>query len=184
MRELVDDLLYLSRIESGELPLSLDRVELDGLVAASERRLRYQAEASAVRVRLELAGGAVLGDERRLDQVFANLLDNAIRFSPECSQVQARTRRHGDAVVVEVHNEGEPIPEDEIEHIFDRFYQVDRARTGSGHSGLGLAIVSELVQAHGGTVSVRSTREEGTVFSVRLPQHGSAAAAALQREDA
>ena len=209
MRELVDDLLYLSRIESGELPLSLDRVELDGLVAASERRLRYQAEASAVRVRLELAGGAVLGDERRLEQVFANLLDNAIRFSPECSQVQARTRRHGDAVVVEVHNEGEPIPEDEIEHIFGRFYQVDRARTGSGHSGLGLAIVSELVQAHGGgggahgggarggahggahggrtgggTVSVRSTREEGTVFSVRLPQHGSAAAAALQREDA
>ena len=55
---------------------------------------------------------------------------------------------------------------------------------GSGHSGLGLAIVSELVQAHGGTVSVRSTREEGTMFSVRLPQHGSAAAAALQREDA
>ena len=183
MRVLVDDLLYLSRIESGELRLNLDRIELDALVAASERRLRYQAESAGVSLRLELGGGAVPGDERRLEQVFANLLDNAIRFAPEGSQVRIRTWLEADHGAAEVGNASEPIPEDEVPHIFDRFYQVDRARSGSGHSGLGLAIVGELVQAHGGTVEVRSTREEGTAFIVRLPQYGARAATAFQGED-
>jgi len=75
-------------------------------------------------------------------------------------------------VLLEVHNGGEPIPPDDLPHLFDRFYQVDRARTCSGgqvHSGLGLSIVKELVQAHGGDVTVQSSRDAGTVFSVRLP---------------
>lgn len=184
MRVLVDDLLYLSRIESGELRLNLDRIELDALVAASERRLRYQAESAGVSMRLELGGGAVAGDERRLAQVFANLLDNAIRFAPQGSQVLVRTWIEGDHVAAEVRNAGEPVPADELPRLFDRFYQVDRSRSGSGHSGLGLAIVGELVQAHGGTVEARSTREEGTAFTVRLPRYGTPAAIALQRKDA
>jgi signal transduction histidine kinase len=183
MRALVDDLLYLSRIESGELRLARDRVDLDALVSATERRLRYQAEAGEVSVRLELAGGAVHGDERRLEQVFANLIDNAIRFAPAGSAVVVGTARDGDFVVIEVQNGGNPIPADELSHIFDRFYQVDRARTGSGHSGLGLAIVAELVQAHGGTVDVRSNAEEGTVCTVRLPAHAPALPAQAPRRD-
>ena len=183
MRILVDDLLYLSRIESGELRLNLDRIELDALVGASQRRLQYQADEAGVDLRLELAGGAVAGDERRLEQVFANLLDNAIRFAPRGSRVTLRTWRERDHVAAEVRNAGEPIPEDELPLIFDRFYQVDRARSGGSHSGLGLAIVGELVQAHGGTVEVRSTAEEGTMFTVRFPVYGSTAATAIERED-
>ena len=137
-----------------------------------------------MRVKLELAGDAVRGDERRLEQVFANLLDNAIRFAPSGSEVVVRSFRDDDGVVAaEVCNGGEPIPPDEQAHIFGRFYQVDRARTRSGHSGLGLAIVSELVQAHGGDVVVRSTAEEGTVFTVRLPAHAKGSARSQQRED-
>ena len=170
MRELVDELLYLSSIESGELRLALDRVDLDALITATARRLRFQAEEAGVEVRLVLAGAPVRGDERRLEQVFANLLDNAIRFAPRDSEVRVRSSLEGDDLVaVEVHNGGDPIPPDEQAQIFDRFYQIDRARTRSGHSGLGLAIVSELVHAHGGTVGVSSSAEAGTVFRVRLP---------------
>ena len=184
MRALVDDLLYLSRIESGELHLERDRVDIDALLAATVRRLRYEAEASEVSVRLELAGLPAHGDERRLEQVFANLLDNAIRFAPAGSAVVVGTAREDDFVVTDVQNGGAPIPADELPHIFDRFYQIDRARTGSGHSGLGLAIVGELVQAHGGTVDVRSSAEEGTVLTVRLPAHAPAVPARPRTEHA
>ena len=184
MRALVDDLLYLSRIESGELHLERDRVDLNALLAGTVRRLRYQAEAGEVDVRLELAGPPAHGDERRLEQVFANLLDNAIRFAPAGSAVLVGTARDDGFVVTEVENGGPTIPPEELSHLFDRFYQVDRARTSSGHSGLGLAIVGELVQAHGGTVDVRSSAEEGTVFTVRLPAHAPSPPARPQAEDA
>ena len=122
-----------------------------------------------MRVEPQLGGALVVGDERRLEQVCVNLLENAIRFAPSDSAVTVSTRQEGNAVVMDVHNGGPPVPADELDHIFDRFYQVDRARSGSGHSGLGLAIVAELVQAHEGSVDVWSNSVEGTVFCVKLP---------------
>ncbi len=169
MRALVEDLLYLSQIEAGQLPLNLEPVVLDDVVAAAAQRFRYQAEAAGVTVRQALDGAPVMADERRLDQVLANLLDNAIRYAPQGSEVLLRTARMPGSVLIEVHNGGEPIPADDLPRVFDRFYQVDRARTRSGHSGLGLSIVRELVQAHGGDISVQSTRAAGTVFTIRLP---------------
>ena len=169
MRQLVDDLLYLSRLESGELQIERERVDLDALITATVRRLRFEAEAAGVSVELHLDGAPVIGDERRLEQVCANLIDNAIRFAPSGTAVIVRTAHPGGTIVTEVRNDGSPIPQDELDHLFDRFYQVDRARSGSGHSGLGLAIVAELVQAHEGTVGVRSSSDEGTVFTVSLP---------------
>jgi signal transduction histidine kinase len=169
MRSLVDDLLYLSQLEAGQSPLTLERIELDAAVAATANRFRYQAEAATVDIRLDLDGGAVLADERRIEQVLANLLDNALRFAPAGSQVTLRTRHEGNVVLVQVHNTGEPIPAEDMPSIFDRFYQVDQARTRNVHSGLGLAIVRELVQAHGGEATVESSVEAGTTFTVRLP---------------
>ncbi len=169
MRQLVDDLLYLSRLESGELQIERERVNLDALITATVGRLRFEAEAAGVTVELDLDGAPVIGDERRLEQVCANLIENAIRFAPAGTAVMVRTAHPGDTIVAEVRNDGPPIPPDEVDHLFDRFYQVDRARSGSGHSGLGLAIVAELVQAHEGTVAVRSSSDEGTVFTVSLP---------------
>ena len=175
MRSLVDDLLYLSQLEAGQSPLSVERIDLDAAVAATANRFRYQAEAAGVEIGLELDGGPVLADERRIEQVLANLLDNAIRFAPSGSQVLLRTRHEDNSVLVSVRNGGEPIPPEDLPCIFDRFYQVDQARTRNGHSGLGLAIVRELVQAHGGEVTVESSAEAGTTFRVRLPASGESA---------
>lgn len=172
MRALVDDLLYLSSLEAGELTLALDEVDFDALVAAGVRRLAFRAREEQVTVQHDADGAPVRGDGRRLEQVVANLLDNAIRFSPADSEVRLRTSANSDTVTLEVHNGGEPIPEQDLLHVFDRFYQADPARSDAAHTGLGLAIVNELVQAHGGDVAVRSTRSDGTTFTVRLPRHG------------
>jgi len=114
----------------------------------------------------------VKADGRRLEQVLANLVDNAIRFSPHGGEVQLRTFELPGEVGIEVHNDGEPIPAEGLPHVFDRFYQADFSRSDSRHSGLGLSIVHELVQAHGGVTQVRSSEADGTTFSVRLPIAG------------
>ncbi|MGE3411293.1 MAG: ATP-binding protein [Dehalococcoidia bacterium] len=183
MRALVDDLLYLSQLETGQSNLALERIDLDAAAAATANRFRYQAEAAGVSIRLNLAGGPIEGDERRIEQVLANLLDNAIRFAPAGSAVGLRTWRDGGSIHVSVHNAGEPIPPEDLPHIFDRFYQVDPARTRNGHSGLGLAIVRELVQAHGGDVHAESTAASGTTFTVRLPAIAAEPAPASARRD-
>ena len=172
IRLLVDDLLYLSEIESGALRLDLDPVDIDALVEGSVRRFRFQAEEAQVALVTDLRGDRIRADGRRIEQVLANLIDNAIRFAPADSEVRVSSRRVARGVLVEVHNGGQPIPLDQVERVFDRFYQVDGARSTGRHRGLGLSIVQELVQAHGGTVAVQSTTEAGTTFSVFLPTGG------------
>ncbi|MDA0351527.1 MAG: HAMP domain-containing sensor histidine kinase [Chloroflexi bacterium] len=172
IRVLVDDLLYLSQLESGTLQLNLDRVGLDAIVADAAARFRFQADEAAVSLRLVLDGPTVRADGRRLEQVLANLVDNAIRFAPSGSEVLIRTYALEDEAAIEVNNGGEPIPKEGLAAVFDRFYQVDPARAESRHSGLGLSIVQELVQAHGGSVHVQSSRDAGTTFSVWLPIGG------------
>jgi signal transduction histidine kinase len=140
-------------------------------------RFGYQAEVNEVSLRFALQAGVVRADGRRLEQVFTNLIDNAIRFAPRGSEVLLRSYPDGAHAAVEVHNGGEPIPADALPHVFDRFDQGDPSRR-RGHQGLGLAIVQELVQAHGGTVSVQSAYGSGTTFTVRLPAAGPALEAA------
>ena len=169
MRMLVNDLIYLSEIESGTVRLDLEAVDIDGLVEGTARRLKLQAEDRGVELVTRSDCGTIQADGRRLEQVLANLADNAIRFAPEGTAVTISGLAVADGVLVEVHNLGEPIPEVDRPRVFDRFYQVDRARSPGRHRGLGLAIVHELVQAHGGSVSVESGAERGTTFSVFLP---------------
>ena len=172
IRVLVDDLLYLSQLESGTLQLSLEPVDLDAIVADAASRFRFQADEAQVTLRLALDGTTIKADGRRLEQVLANLVDNAIRFAPAGSEVLVRTYRLPGEAALEVHNGGKPIPPESLPSVFDRFYQVDPARAETRHSGLGLSIVQELVQAHGGTVGVQSSRDAGTTFTVRLPIAG------------
>ena len=169
IRLLVDDLLYLSEIESGTVHLDLEEVDIDGLVEGTTRRLRLQAEDRDVELVANSHGGTIQADGRRIEQVLANLVENAIRFAPSGTPVTITTSEVADGVLLEVHNGGDPIPDVDQERVFDRFYQVDRARSPGRHRGLGLAIVSELVQAHGGRVSLDSSAERGTTFSVFLP---------------
>lgn len=174
IRVLVDDLLYLSEIESGTLQLALERVDVDAIVADTTRRLRYEAESAGVTLRHALDGGELIADARRLEQILANLTDNAIRFAPAGNEVLLRTYRLDGHVAVEVHNGGPAIAPQHLPYLFERFYQADGSRSDERHKGLGLAIVKELIQAHEGTVAVESSDDAGTVFTVRLPVDGPA----------
>lgn len=172
IRVLVDDLLYLSEIESGTLQLTLDNVDVDAIVADTAKRLRFAAEERGVTIRQALTGGELRADARRVEQILANLTDNALRFAPSGSEVLIRTFRQNGHVAIEVHNGGDPIAAEHLPFLFERFYQADGSRSDERHKGLGLAIVRELVQAHDGRVAVESESGGGTVFTVSLPVRG------------
>jgi signal transduction histidine kinase len=117
----------------------------------------------------------VAGDPDRLFQVFANLLDNAVRAGPAGSEVAVRLRGEAGWAVVSVADAGPGIPPEEVDRIFERFYQLDksRARSGGRGFGLGLAIAREIVAAHGGVIEVESEVGRGSVFRVRIPSASS-----------
>jgi signal transduction histidine kinase len=184
MRGLVEELLTLSKIESGQIAMGEDPVDLDRLLREAARRAEWQAEATGVRVSIESRPGAfVRGDAHWLAQVFSNLLDNALRHTPPSGSVLVRAHARGEPgdVTVAIHNTGSYIPPEDLPRVFERFFQVDRSRAGrlSG-SGLGLAIVREIVQAHGGSVDAASDLASGTTFTVRLPLHSLREPAPLQ----
>jgi two-component system, OmpR family, sensor kinase len=184
MRGLVEELLTLSKIESGQIAMGEDPVDLDRLLREAARRAEWQADATGVRVVVESRASAfVRGDAHWLAQVFSNLLDNALRHTPPGGSVavRARTRAEPGEVTVAIHNTGSYIPPEDLPRVFERFFQVDRSRAGrlSG-SGLGLAIVREIVQAHGGSVDAASDPASGTTFTVRLPLHSLLEPAPLQ----
>jgi signal transduction histidine kinase len=173
MRRLVEDLLTLSKIESGQIVMRDEVVDVDKLVAEAMRRAERRAEGSGVRVAVEsYAGATVRGDEHWLGQVFTNLVDNAFKHTPPGGRITLRADVIGSQVVLSCHNTGSYIPADDLPRVFERFFQVDRSRAGRAQgSGLGLAIVREVVQAHGGSVEAESHPTFGTTFRVRLPLH-------------
>ncbi len=171
MGRLVEDLLTLARIDSGQ-PLRRERVELADLArnAAAELSLR----APNRRVDLHIAGDPqVIGDRDRLGQVIANLTSNAICYTEQDGSISIDVRTENGWGLIEVTDDGVGIAADEIPRIFERFYRADRSRSSEGF-GLGLAIVREIVQAHGGAVEALSGPDEGTSFRVSLPLDGSA----------
>jgi two-component system, OmpR family, sensor kinase len=184
MRQLVEDLLLLSKIESGQLPMQTSPVDLRDLLRACLRRSAPRAEATGVSMEMVAQQPVeVAGDEVRLEQLFGNLLENAIRHTPPGGAVTVRVGARAqppygggevrpapdmDApVTVSVHNTGSFIPMEHQERVFERFYQVEgsRARTEDG-SGLGLAIAREIANAHGARIAVQSDPQAGTTFMV------------------
>lgn len=170
MRRLVEDLLYLSQIESGQVRMEHVPVAMGDLLQRSLERVERRAQEAGQDLRLETDADlpVVIGDERRLEQVVANLLDNALRYTPSGGGIRLRARRSGQTIVVSVHNTGSYIPPEDLSRVFERFYRVERARSGR-NGGLGLAIASEVVAAHGGAIEAKSTRDDGTEFRFVLP---------------
>ncbi len=170
MRELVDDLLYLSRAEAGENVLSRESVNVPELVRATRRRFERRAEQAEVRLVAEARGdAAVSADPRRLEQALANLVDNALRHTPAGGEVTLRSAVTNGTARLAVHNTGSVIPPEALPRIFDRFFQVDPAKTKvDGHTGLGLAITKEIIEAHGGLIEAHSSEGEGTEFVITM----------------
>ncbi len=171
MHNLIDDILELSAIEAGTVTVEVGAVRLHSLVGECVTALTATADEQQVVLHNEVAPDTfVYADARRLEQMLANLVHNAIKFNREGGTVHVRHERHGTRDRISVTDTGEGIAPEHIERIFERFYRVDRARSRAlGGTGLGLAIVKHLARAHGGEATVRSTPNQGSTFAVELP---------------
>lgn len=169
---LADDLLELARLEGGRLALDFRPVSLAAV--ARQAVAEWAAEATRRGVTLEAeteAEPVVVGDQERLVQACGNLVENALKYTPPGGRVDVRVACAPDGSrVLEVRDDGQGIPAEELPRIFHRFYRVE-GRSGEGPSGtgLGLAIVDRIVRAHGGSVTVTSALGQGSTFQVRLP---------------
>jgi len=168
---LVGQLLEQARTQAGQVTLELREVDLEAIAAPIVASFEPQAAAKGVTLELQaLRPVTVEADPDRLAQVFVNLVDNALRYTPQGGAVRIRLDADGADAVLRVRDTGIGIPYKSLPHIFERFYVVDRsrARLTSG-AGLGLSIVKQIVDAHGGSITAESTLGKGTTFTVRIP---------------
>lgn len=170
---MVNQLLDLSKIDAGQIRLNPEPTDLAALAEEIVLSLSPMAERNRVRVHLEKPGGEIPAavDPEKIRIVLSNLLSNAIKFSPENGDVRVTLKRPGSPpadIEITVSDTGPGISEEDLPYIFDRFYQAES--TVKGGSGIGLALVKEIVEMHGGTVRVRSEPGSGTAFTVRLKQ--------------
>ncbi len=164
----VDELLEFSRIQSGQIAMSCDDLQVSGLVGLCSELLSTRVSGREVTLETDVPGDlCVIGDSDRLEQVIGNLLDNALKHSPPGGTIRVTARAASmDWIELSVVDEGPGIPPDNLDHVFDRFYQGAGVRTGAG---LGLAIAREIVHAHGGSIRAVNGPVRGAVFTVRLP---------------
>jgi two-component system phosphate regulon sensor histidine kinase PhoR len=171
LAQLVSELLTLSRVESGQDEPHLESIAPEALIGRAVARLRPLAERASVR--LESVPVAPLppvrADPEKVGQVLANLVHNAIKFTPAGGSVEVSAQRGTAAVRFEVTDSGVGIAPEEVERVFERFFKGERSRAGGG-TGLGLAIAKHIVQAHGGAIDVRSDGPgRGSTFGFTLP---------------
>ncbi len=182
LTQIVQELLELSRIESGRVPIQFQQFDPKKLIAGACERLRLQAERAELEIIAEYAPDLphVMADPPRMEQVLINLIHNAIKFTPQGGKITLRAHPHHNArtgneeVLFEVHDTGIGIPADDLPRIFERFYKADRSRTSGdrsrsgGGTGLGLAIARHLVEAHKGRIWAESVERKGSTFYFSL----------------
>lgn len=167
---MVSELLELTRIESGRVPLKMAAVSPRVLIENSVERLSLQATRAGLTVTIDCPPDlpAVLADSTRLEQVIVNLLHNAIKFTPTDGEIFVKAEHQADKIVFSVRDNGIGIPHEDLDRIFERFYKADRARS-TGGTGLGLAIARHMVEAHGGTIWATSYEGQGSTFYFTVP---------------
>ena len=170
MTQMVQELLELSRIESGQVPLRLEPAPVADAVLSPVERLQAQAERAGLRLTVDLPSDLppLLIDVERVQQALTNLVHNGIKFTPPGGKVTITAAPVGDEVIISIRDTGVGIPADDLPRIFERFYKADRARSGGG-TGLGLAIAKHIILAHGGRIWVESVEGKGSIFHIALP---------------
>jgi two-component system phosphate regulon sensor histidine kinase PhoR len=169
---LINDLLDLSKIESGKMNMSLVSLDPAKLLKGAVKVMEKQAKARSISLGIDLEPGLpqVKADETLFTQVMVNLLENAIKYTPEGGSVTVSAKKDNESLQVNVVDTGIGIPEKDLSRIFERFYRVDKARSRElGGTGLGLSIVKHIVQAHHGRVWVTSVPGTGSTFSFTIP---------------
>jgi signal transduction histidine kinase len=170
MENLVRDILELAELDDA-LPLKMKYTDLRALVQGELELLESLISTKGIRVHVSIQDGAdrVLGDMARLQQVFNNLLSNAVKYNQPEGDIWVSLRRQADVVRVDIRDSGVGIHEDDLPHIFERFYKPRHAQRERGSSGLGLSITQMIVERHGGRIWASSAPNEGSTFSFVLP---------------
>jgi two-component system phosphate regulon sensor histidine kinase PhoR len=170
LSQMVDELGALSLIETGQVTLEREPVNIDALVRRAAERLDAQAARSGLTVSVDLYDDLPQppGDVHRLEQVLVNLLHNAIKFTPPGGRICVSATGVDGAVKVSVQDTGMGIAEDDLDRIFERFYKGDKSRSSTG-TGLGLAIARHIVELHGGRIWAESVEGRGATLSFTLP---------------
>lgn len=179
LTNILNDLLNLSRIESGRIPLKFEELDLKGIVESTVSSFRPQAEGKSIRLAAGVPGDlpTVYGDREKIEQVLVNLIGNALKFTPEGGEIEigaervpAQDEEHGGMVAVSVRDTGIGIPQEHLKSIFKKFYQVEGSLQRSvGGTGLGLAITKGLVELHHGSIWAESHPGKGSTFTFTLP---------------
>jgi signal transduction histidine kinase len=170
LNNLVDDLLDLSILRSGNMTVRFTDCDLREMCSEA---ITEQQVLSGLKIEIELPPSPVIlqADCERLSQVVTNLLSNALKYSPEDSAIQVKISQAKQKALIQVHNQGQPIPQEQLANIFEPFYRTPAAQKSSKKGwGLGLAISKQIVDRHHGRIWVESTEEKGTTFSVELPR--------------
>lgn len=173
LRRLVDELLDLRRLESGQISINTASINIRPLLQQLLTGMEALAKERGVHISLQLPAGDVYinGDEDRLSQVLINLMDNALRVSKAGDHIKVQAQVRADLLEISITDSGPGIAKEDLPLIWERFYKVDKARTRAGHgTGLGLAISKKIIELHGGTIEVHSTPGQGSTFTVKLPQ--------------
>ena len=171
LNRIVSDLLTLVNMDSGGMHLNLTDMSLNSLLEEQVKRLLPLARENGIEINLSMKEEVrVSGDSLKLQQVIYNVIDNAIKYTPRGGEVETTLTRSGRKAVIRIADTGIGIPAEDLPHIFDRFYRVDKARSrATGGTGLGLSIVKQIVQMHGGDIRASSAEGKGTTFEIELP---------------
>ncbi|MCL2747252.1 MAG: cell wall metabolism sensor histidine kinase WalK [Oscillospiraceae bacterium] len=177
MNNIVRDLLSLSRFDYGKLDWHVASFPLDEMLQSIHAAMLLEAERMRHELTLSCQSPLFLtGDRARLEQVVVNVLTNALKYTPAGGRVEVSASQTGDTARIVVRDNGIGIPKEDLPHIFERFYRVDKARTRhSGGTGLGLSIAREIVEAHHGVIDISSVSGEGTTVTISLPVEGEGA---------
>ena len=171
LTRLVGDLLLLAQAESGRLPLNMNPISLDTLLLEVFQQMKTLASDRIKLKIIDIDQVMINADPDRIKQVFVNLISNAIHYTPKGGEIRISLSKNNQQALIEISDNGPGISEEDLPHIFERFYRSEKSRTRSKGSGfgLGLSIVYWIVSNHQGTIEVKSQEGEGTTFLIRLP---------------
>ena len=175
MTKIVQDLLELSRFDSGNVKLSIEGFSIERSVRDVYAAIALEARKRGHKLNLELEWGLpmIRGDRARIEQVLMNIITNALKYTPDGGTIEIISGSMDGNVFVRIEDTGVGIPSDDLERVFDRFYRVDKARTReSGGTGLGLSIAKDIITLHGGEIKLESVKGKGTSVTVMLPVEG------------